>query len=123
MPERIAQDGVQSVPPAPRAGRLNLRFTPELESEYRAYRRDTERRGARMSFYVALSTVLDFAVIDHFVLPAPRMGNSDLVRFGLHLPMVLVMIVLTGERFFAKWYQGGIQVAAPLFGIGSVILA
>lgn len=76
-----------------------------------------------MSLYVALSTVLGFAVIDHFVLPAPRMGNSDLVRFGLHLPMVLVMLALTGDRYFAKWYQPAIQVAAPLFAIGSVILA
>jgi diguanylate cyclase (GGDEF)-like protein len=37
--------------------------------------------------------------------------------------MVLVMLVLTGERYFTKWYQPAIQVAAPLFAIGSVILA
>ena len=123
MPERIAVDGASSVPDAPRAGRLSLRFLADLEAEYRASRRDTERRWARRSLYVALSTVLGFAVIDHFVLPAPRMGNSDLVRFGLHLPMVLVMLVLTGERFFAKWYLPAMQVAAPLFGVGSVILA
>jgi diguanylate cyclase (GGDEF)-like protein len=75
-----------------------------------------------MSLYVALSTVLGFAVIDHFVLTAPRLGNTDLIRFGLHLPMVLVMLVLTGEKYFARFYQAGIQVAAPLFGMGSVVL-
>jgi diguanylate cyclase (GGDEF)-like protein len=123
MPERGVVDGISTVPDAPRAGRLTLKFISELEAEYRASRRATERRWARMSLYVALSTVLGFAVIDHFVLPAPRMGNSDIVRFGLHLPMVLVMLVLTGERYFAKWYQPAIQIAAPLFGIGSVILA
>jgi diguanylate cyclase (GGDEF)-like protein len=31
--------------------------------------------------------------------------------------------VLTGERYFAKWYSLAIQIAAPLFGVGSVILA
>jgi diguanylate cyclase (GGDEF)-like protein len=123
MTERGAVSGSQSVPEVPRAGRLQLRFPPELEAEYRASRSDTERRWARMSLYVALSTVLGFAVIDHFVLPAPQMGNSDLVRFGLQLPMVLVMLVITGQRYFAKWYQPAIQIAAPLFGIGSVLLA
>jgi diguanylate cyclase (GGDEF)-like protein len=122
MTERGALDGAQPAA-LPRAGRLTLRFPSDLEAEYRASRRDTERRWARMSLYVALSTVLGFAVIDHYVLTAPRLGNSDLVRFGLHLPMVLVMLVLTGEKYFARWYQAGIQVAAPLFGIGSVILA
>lgn len=124
MPERRGLDDATSpVHTAPLAVRLNLRFPPDLESEYRASRRDTERRWARMSLYVALSTVLGFAVIDHFVLPAPRLGNPDVVRFGLQLPMVLVMLALTAERFFAKWYQPAIQIAAPLFGIGTVILA
>jgi diguanylate cyclase (GGDEF)-like protein len=102
---------------------LKLRFPRELEAEYRMSRRDTDRRWARMSLLVALSTVLGFAVIDHWVLPGPRIGHSDLVRFGLHLPMVLTMLVLTGERFFDRWYQPCIQIAAPLFGIGTVIMA
>lgn len=110
-------------PIAPTAGTLKLRFSPELETEYRLSRRDTERRWARMSLLVALSTVLGFAVIDHFVLPGPRIGHSDLVRFGLHLPMVLTMLVLTDERYFDRWYQPCIQIAAPLFGIGTVIMA
>src|SRR6185369_11003729 len=107
----------------PRAGRLTLRFLAEIEAEYRASRSESNRRWARMALYVALSTTLGFAVIDHFVLSAPRMGNSDAVRFGLQLPMVLVMLVITGKRLYAKWYQPAIQVAAPLFGLGSVIRA
>jgi diguanylate cyclase (GGDEF)-like protein len=107
----------------PRAGRLTLRFPEELESEYRAARNDSNRRWARMSLYVALSTTLGFAVIDHFVLGAPKVGNSDVVRFGLQLPMVLVMLVITGKQLFAKWYQPAVQIAAPLFGLGSVVLA
>jgi diguanylate cyclase (GGDEF)-like protein len=76
-----------------------------------------------MSLFVALSTVLGFALIDHWVLPGPRIGHSDLVRFGLQLPMVLVMLVLTGEKYFDRWYQPCIQIAAPLFGLGTVIMA
>jgi diguanylate cyclase (GGDEF)-like protein len=122
MPER-ALDGVPAVPYAPHSSPFRLRFPTELEAEYRASRRDTERRWARMSILVALSTVLGFAVIDHWVLPGPRMAHSDLVRFGLHLPMVLVMLVMSSERFFDRWYQPCIQVAAPLFGLGTVIMA
>ena len=123
MSERGLLDGVQVAPDMPRAGKLTLRFPQELESEYRASRNESDRRWARMSLYVALSTTLGFAVIDHFVLPAPRIGNSDLVRFGLQLPMVLVMLVITDKRLFANWYQPAVQIAAPLFGIGSVVLA
>jgi diguanylate cyclase (GGDEF)-like protein len=111
------------VRPAAPTGLLRLKFPHDLESEYRLSRADTDRRWARLSLLVALSTVLGFAVIDHWVLPGPRIGHSDLVRFGLHLPMVLAMLVLTGERFFTRWYQPAIQVAAPLFGLGTVLMA
>lgn len=115
--------GVPAAAYAPQTGLFKLRFQPELEAEFRASRRETDRRWARMSLLVALSTVLGFAVIDHYVLPGPRIGHSDLVRFGLHLPMVLTMLVLSGERYFDRWYQPCIQVAAPLFGLGTVIMA
>jgi diguanylate cyclase (GGDEF)-like protein len=123
MAERPVNNGMRAVPEAPQAGFLRLKFPKELETEYRHSRRDTDRRWARMSLLVALSTVLGFAFIDHWVLPGPRIGHSDLVRFGLQLPMVLTMLVLTGERYFDRFYQVCIQVAAPLFGLGTVILA
>src|SRR5689334_4103590 len=123
MSELGQRDGAQAASDVPRAGRLTLRFLAEIEAEYRASRSESNRRWARMSLYVALSTTLGFAVIDHFVLGAPKIGNSDVIRFGLQLPMVLVMLVITGKRLFAKWYQPAVQIAAPLFGIGSVVLA
>jgi diguanylate cyclase (GGDEF)-like protein len=115
-------NGATPVPQAP-TSLMRLRFPKELEAEYRYSRRDTDRRWSRMSLCVALSTVLGFAVIDHWVLPGPRIGHSDLVRFGLQLPMVLTMLVLTSERYFDRWYQPCIQLAAPLFGLGTVIMA
>jgi diguanylate cyclase (GGDEF)-like protein len=116
-------NGVPAVAHAPRRGLLRLRFPDELEAEFRAAYRETHRRWARMSLLLALSTVLGFAVIDHWVLPNPSVGHSDLVRFGLHLPMVVVMLFMTFDRYFDRWYQLGIQVSTPLFGIGTVILA
>jgi len=123
MPEHAVDHGMPSVTHVPQQGLLRLRFPKDLEAEYRFSRRDTDRRWARMSLLVALSTVLGFAVIDHWVLPGPRIAHSDLVRFALHLPMVLTMLVLTGEKYFDRWYQVCIQIAAPLFGLGTVIMA
>jgi diguanylate cyclase (GGDEF)-like protein len=123
MPEHAVDHGMPSVAHVPQRGLLRLRFPKDLEAEYRFSRRDTDRRWARMSLLVALSTVLGFAVIDHWVLPGPRIAHSDLVRFALHLPMVLTMLVLTGEKYFDRWYQVAIQIAAPLFGLGTVIMA
>ena len=76
-----------------------------------------------MSVLVALSTVLGFAVIDHWVLVGPHLPRADMVRFGLQLPLVLIILVLTAERFYGRWYQPCIQVAAPLFGFGTVLMA
>jgi diguanylate cyclase (GGDEF)-like protein len=123
MPEHAVENGVPANEHVPHTGLLRLRFPKELEAEYRLSRRDTDRRWARMSLIVALSTVLGFAVIDHWVLPGPRIARSDFVRFALHLPLVLTMLVLTRDKYFDRWYQVCIQIAAPLFGLGTVLMA
>jgi len=104
-------------------GWLRLRFAGQLESEFLLSYRAAARRWVRMSVLVALSTVLGFAVIDHWVLVGPHLQRSDAVRFGLQLPLVLIILVLTSERFYGRWYQPAIQVAAPLFGFGTVLMA
>ena len=107
----------------PRRGWLGLRFPPELEAEFLLSYRAGSRRWVRMSMLVALSTTLGFAVIDHWVLVGPRLPQADMVRFGLQLPLVLIILVMTTERFYGRWYQPSVQVAAPLFGIGTVLMA
>ncbi len=102
---------------------LRLQFPAELESEFLLSYRAAARRWVRMSVLVALSTVLGFAVIDHWVLVGPHLPRADMVRFGLQLPLVLIILVLTTERFYGRWYQPAIQVAAPLFGFGTVLMA
>jgi diguanylate cyclase (GGDEF)-like protein len=107
----------------PRSGWLRLRFPPELEAEFLLQFRAATRRWVRMSMLVALSTTLGFAVIDHWVLVGPHLPQADMVRFGLQLPLVLIILVMTTERFYGRWYQPSIQIAAPLFGIGTVLMA
>jgi diguanylate cyclase (GGDEF)-like protein len=99
-------------------GAFNLTFPPALETEYRASHRDAARRWVRMSLMVALVMVIGFAIMDRWVLVGPRVPQADAVRFGLHLPMIAVMMLLTSERLYDRWYQLSVQIAAPLFALG-----
>jgi diguanylate cyclase (GGDEF)-like protein len=45
------------------------------------------------------------------------------VRFGLQLPLVLIALGLTTRRWFDRAYLPAITFAAPLFGIGTVVMA
>src|SRR5689334_10895251 len=76
-----------------------------------------------MSLVVALTTTIGFAIIDHWLLVGARFVHPDVWRFGLQLPLVLIMMVLTGPRLYVRWYQPSIQIAAPLFGVGTVLMA
>jgi len=116
-------EGTSAVVYAGRHGLLRLRFPGALEAEFLVGYRAAARRWIRMSLFVALSTVLGFAVIDHWVLVGPHRGKADLVRFGLQLPIVLIALGLTTERYYGKWYQPAVQIAAPMFGIGTVLMA
>jgi diguanylate cyclase (GGDEF)-like protein len=107
----------------PWRGLLRLRFPADLESEFLSTYRAASRRWIRVSMFVALSTVLGFAFIDHRVLTGPRVFEADIVRFGLQLPIVIVMLVFTTQRFYTRWYQPAVQIAAPLFGLGLIVMA
>ena len=107
----------------PRRGWLRLRFPSGLEAEFLLSYRAAARRWVRLSMLVALCTSLGFAVIDHWVLIGPHLRQADMVRFGLQLPLVVIILVMTAERFYGRWYQVSIQLAAPLFGIGTVLMA
>jgi diguanylate cyclase (GGDEF)-like protein len=101
-----------------------LRFPDaEVERHFLISYRAAARPWIRMSILVALSTVLGFAIIDHWLLVGARLARPDVWRFGLQLPLVLIMLGLTGARLYPRWYQPAIQLAAPLFGVGSVFIA
>ena len=72
---------------------------------------------------VSACTVVGFAILDHFVLSAEHSRITNMVRFGMHVPAVILMLVLTSKRFYDRWYELGIGIVAPLFGIGTVIMA
>ncbi len=100
-----------------------LRFDEPLESEFRSEHRAKLRVWNRIAIWMSACTVLGYAVLDHFVLDAQHSRISNMVRFGMHVPAVIVMLLCTSRRFYNRWYGLGIGVVAPLFGIGTVIMA
>ena len=103
-------------------GFARLRFPGEMEAEFRRHHLLNSQRWVRLSILVALGTTLGFAMIDHWVI---RSSNAvpDLVRFGLQVPAILLCLLATITPLYTRVYLPAIQVAAPLFGMGSVMMA
>lgn len=99
-----------------------LRFPQPLEREFRADHLAASQRWVRMSILVALATTTGFAIIDHRVIHAVN-ALPDVMRFGLQFPVVLICLLATFRRFYMRVYEAAIQVGAPLFGIGTVVMA
>jgi len=72
---------------------------------------------------VSACTVLGFAILDHFILASEHSRITNMVRFGMHVPAVILMLIFTSKRFYDRWYDTGIAFVAPMFGIGTVIMA
>ena len=100
-----------------------LKFPEPLEGEFRNEHRQRMRGWNRVAIWLSACTVLGYAVLDHFVLTPNHARITNVVRFGMHVPAVLIMLLCTSKRFYARWYDLGISVVAPLFGIGIVIMA
>ena len=100
-----------------------LRFPEPLESEFRAEYRGRVRFWCRLAIIISACTVTGYTILDHFVLSAEHSRITNMVRFGLHVPAVILMLILTSKRFYTRWYGLGISIIAPLFGVGTVIMA
>jgi len=100
-----------------------LRFPEPLESEFRGEHRTRLRPWNRLSFWIAACTVTGFAVIDHFVLHGEHPDITNMVRFGVQVPAVILMLIFTSKRFYERWYGITSSIILPLFGTGTVVMA
>jgi diguanylate cyclase (GGDEF)-like protein len=104
-------------------GFRGLRFPEPLESEYRQQHRAKMQNWARLSIIVSALTVIGFAIIDHFVLGVQGSAVANTVRFTVHIPAVVIMLLFTWTRLYQRGYDPMIQIVAPVFGLGTVIMA
>ena len=100
-----------------------LRFPEPTEAEFRTSHRTMMQRWVRLSILVSACTVLGFSVIDNYVLGIERTAIGNLIRFVVHIPAVIVMLVFTWSKLYERGYDNMIQVVAPIFGIGTVLMA
>src|SRR6185295_13309108 len=98
-------------------------FDEPLETEFRTEHRTRLRVWNRIAIIVSACTVVGFAILDHIVLSAEHSRITNMVRFGMHVPAVIIMLLLTSKRFYDRWYELGISFVAPIFGIGTVIMS
>ena len=100
-----------------------LRFPEPLESEFRGEHRSRLRVWNRFAIWVAACTVTGYAILDHFVLQGDHSRIANMVRFSIQVPCVILMLICTTKRFYDRWYDLGIGIIAPLFGVGTVMMA
>jgi diguanylate cyclase (GGDEF)-like protein len=103
-------------------GYRRLRFPEPLEAEFRRDHLLGSRRWVRLSLFVAFATSAGYAVIDPWIVHAAA-PLTKIVRFGVQLPALLVILLATFERFYARWYELAIQIGVPVFGIGTIVVA
>jgi diguanylate cyclase (GGDEF)-like protein len=106
-----------------RRGFGRLRFEPPLEREFWVSHNAASRVRVRLAVFLALATTLSFALLDHWLLEQPWQVPQDLIRFGVQIPIVLICLALTTEQRYQRAYIPAIKIGAPLFGVGSVIMA
>lgn len=106
-----------------RRGFGRLRFEPPLEGEFWASHNAASRARVRVAVFLALATTLSFALLDHWLLGQPWQAPQDLIRFGVQIPIILLCLALTTEQRYERAYIPAIKIGAPLFGVGSVIMA
>jgi diguanylate cyclase (GGDEF)-like protein len=99
-----------------------LRFPQPLEQQFRRDHLLASQPWVRLSLLVALATTTGFAIIDHSVIHATN-AVPDVVRFGLQLPVILICLLATSRKLYARWYELLIQLVSPLFGVGTVLMA
>ena len=106
-----------------RRGFGRLRFEPALEAEFWSAHNASTRARVRLNVFLALTTTLSFALLDHWLLGQAWKLPEDLIRFGVQLPIIVLCLLLTSAGRYETRYLPAINLGAPLFGIGSVIMA
>ena len=103
-------------------GYRTLRFPAPLEEEFRSSHRSAARHWVRVGLYVAVAASLGSALLDPWIVSAPA-DVPKIVRFGVQLPVLLILLLSSHKRFYARWYELAIELGAPIFAIGTIVVA
>jgi diguanylate cyclase (GGDEF)-like protein len=105
-----------------RDGYIWLHFPEPLESEFRTDHALTSRRWVRLGLLFAALASAGSALIDPWVIAAASPA-AIIVRYGVQLPVFIVLLITTDRRLYPRWYEPAIQVGGPLFAAGTILMA
>ena len=105
-----------------RDGYIWLHFPEPLESEFRTDHALTSRRWVRLGLLFAALASAGSALIDPWVIAAASPA-AIIVRYGVQLPVLIVLLITTDRRLYPRWYEPAIQVGGPLFAAGTILMA
>jgi diguanylate cyclase (GGDEF)-like protein len=100
-----------------------LRFERALEEEFRKVHRADTLPQVRRNLWLAAVFVFGFSALTHMVLDPQVNRLLDLIRLAVFGPTLLAALVVVHSRMYDRFYPLVIQVGAPIFGIGVVVLA
>ena len=103
-------------------GFRGLRFTPGLEQEFRDDYLTINRAQLRVNLALAMVLMGAFAILDRMLLEASTQRLPDILRFGVVVPLILVLIAATYSTAYLRLYPVLVKVAMPAAAISVVII-
>lgn len=95
-----------------------LRFTPELEREFREALRADLQPSIRRNLWIAVLSVIGFAWLTHQVLEPSVSRQLDSIRFVIFAPILLINLGLVYSRWYQRFYPISSIISVPIFGAG-----
>lgn len=121
MAALLTAHGSSAVARLLREGYAWLRFPEPLEGEFRADHALASRRWVRLGLWVAAAASAGSATLDPWVIQALSPAAIT-VRYGVQLPVLIILLIMTMGSLYTRWYQIAMQIGAPLFGIGTILM-
>ena len=100
-----------------------LRFTPQLEAEFRAVHLAETLPQVRRNLWLAIAFVIAFSGLTHLVLGEAVNRTLDLIRLVMFTPILLIGLVVVYSPLYQRLYPLVSGLGAPTFGIGVTVLA
>jgi diguanylate cyclase (GGDEF)-like protein len=97
----------------------DLRFSPELETDFQAFHLDRMR--ARVRFFQLAICMLSAAVAVHLILDGVSVHDVLVGWLGLVIPVCLLLVWASWSRFYDRIYLPAARIALPVLSVASAI--
>ena len=99
-----------------------LSFEPAIERDFLEQHWDSVQPRVHFAMYIALLTLVGFAVMDRWLLRMDRGSGAALIQFGVQLPLLLLALRHSTRAAFKKRFVPLAPAAMLVFGLGSAFL-